>query len=109
MLSHSDRCDTYDEFRDEVDIIAKAMAAQFLSSSPMDLGAFNSNGGGKDACTLCGNQGHKAADCWGAESKGGGGAGGGPLKCIKCHKPSHAATDCCSGEGSGKGKGKGDG
>ena len=107
MLLHSERCETYEEFRNEVDTIAKARAAQFVVNSPMDLGAFNKKGGGKDqACHNCGKKGHKAADCWAGGGKSSGGAGGAPLKCTKCGKSGHSAKDCWSKGGGGQKGGK---
>ena len=67
MLLHSERCQTYEEFRDEVDTIAKARQANMLTSTPMDIGAFSGKkGAGKGfqgTCDNCGKEGHKKPEC----------------------------------------------
>ena len=78
LLLHSERCETYEEFRDEIDTIAKARNSNLLTATPMDLGAVGRFEGN---CNNCGKPGHKRADCWaeggGAHQKGGKGGGKG--------------------------------
>ena len=104
MLLHSERCLTYDAFRDEVDTIAKARASNLLIPMDMDLGVFGSNTGkgrGKGPptkCDNCGKLGHMAKNCWGAAgSKAKGKGKGGASKCGKCGKGNHATADCWAG------------
>jgi hypothetical protein len=67
MLLHSEHCETYEEFRDEVDTIAKARSANMLTNTPMDIGAFKGKGEGKGfqgTCDNCGKKGRRKAECW---------------------------------------------
>ena len=94
MLLHSERCETYEEFRDEVDTIAKARSANLLTATPMDLGAFGKGGKkgkgkGKSSKGNWGKGGYAQADSWSDNRGGGKGFGKGAVK------------------GKGKGKGKG--
>eukprot|EP00973_Karenia_brevis_P027597 3804276-Karenia_brevis.AAC.1 len=52
MLLHSERCASYEEFRDEVDTIAKARSCNLMTAAPMDLGALKGGGKGQ-ACHQC--------------------------------------------------------
>jgi len=122
LLLQSERCDTYESFRAELDVIARAQSIALFGPSPMDIDAFSKGGkggGGKGAdkftgkCDNCGKTGHKKAQCWakgggaaqggkggGKGGKGDGGSGGGgkggPAKkaCHKCGMTNHLAADC---------------
>ena len=135
MLLHSERCVTYEEFREEVDTIAKAKQSNLLSSSPMDIGVLKgggSKGGGssKGPCHNCGKPGHYKSECCapggGAASSGGGKAGGKPGgkhgggshkgggstkgPCHNCGKNGHVKSECrAPGGGAAKGASKGGG
>ena len=127
LLLHSERADTYDLFRQEVDTIARAQSTNLMQPSPMDLSAFNAKagrkGGGKGdsktakfegTCNNCHKVGHKRADCrapggGAATAKPGGGAaqrsnsrppasGGKNGGCFKCGMTNHFAKDCKSSE-----------
>jgi len=74
MLLHSERCETYEEFRDEVDTIAKARSANLLTTTPMDLGAFGKGGKkgkGKGSKGNWSKGGVTQTDSW-TDSRGGG-------------------------------------
>jgi len=123
MLLHSERTETYEAFRAEIDTIARAQAATLLGATPMDVSAFG-KGGVKPTkfdgnCSNCGKKGHKVKDCFlpggGAHKpggKGGGkgnkkggqapGSGGGKSgqpgnnakKCFRCGMTNHVKADC---------------
>jgi hypothetical protein len=78
LLLHSERTETFVEFRAELDMIARAQTASMMTASPMEIGAFGQGADGKfdGACRNCGKNGHKAADCR-SQGKGGGGKKGG--------------------------------
>ena len=123
LLLHSERADTYELFREEIDTIARAQHASLMPSQPMDLSAFvkggkakgkGKGGAGKSMtqafqgdCNNCGKPGHKKQDCRSA----GGGAhkhsnSGPPGKqqhgnnkvCYKCGGTNHFARECKSSE-----------
>ena len=97
LLLHSERVESYDEFREEIDTIARAQSAATSAGAPMDIGAFVGKEKFQGKCDLCGKFGHKKADCWaGGASKGYGKGNKGTGKGNK-------------GKGAGKGKGKGKG
>ena len=109
LLLHSERTDTFAAFRAELDTIARAQSASLLTSSPMDIGAFEKEKF-KGNCDKCGKPGHKKAECWGtggqAKGKGekskGKGKGKGKTKspdaqtkaCFNCGMTNHFKADC---------------
>ena len=44
LAIYSDRCETYDNSRAELDTLAKARAAYLIGSAPIDIGAFEGGG-----------------------------------------------------------------
>jgi hypothetical protein len=129
MLLHSERCVTYEEFREEVDTIAKAKQSNLLNSSPMDIGVLRgggAKGGGssKGPCHNCGKAGHYKSECrapgggaasggggnGGGKKGGGGNKGGGAKKgpCHNCGKNGYLKSECrAPGGGGAKGSSKG--
>ena len=119
MLLHSEKAQTYQDFRSEVDLIAKARAANLMTATHMDIGAVDldamgrKGGGGKGTkpftgtCFACGKTGHRSHEC----RSGGAGAGKGAGKegqsdkdwkkdkeCFSCGKKGHFASDCRASE-----------
>ena len=136
LMLHSERADTYQLFREEIDVIARAQGVAMMTSQPMDLSAFQKKDGNKKfegKCNNCGKMGHKKSECrasgGGAHKPGpgggkasrpssrgpkGGGRGGGASSgnCFKCGGANHMAKDCRSSEAKikafkAKGGGKG--
>jgi len=121
LLLHSERTETYEAFRAEIDTIARAQAATLLGSTPMDVSALGKGGSAGSGtkfdgkCSNCGKKGHKFKDCFlpggGAHQKGGKGAGKGnrgavsgaggkgnqnspKKKCHRCGMTNHVKADC---------------
>lgn len=103
LLLHSERCETYDQFRNEVDTLAKARNSNLLTHAPMDLSALKGKGKGKGkfqgTCHDCGQYGHRASECP-AKVKTGQGAGPAATKraCFKCGMTNHLANECRASE-----------
>eukprot|EP00959_Pyramimonas_sp_CCMP1952_P009802 204557-Pyramimonas_sp.AAC.1 len=74
---NAERLKEWPKFREEILNVRRAQAAAAAAQNgvaPMDLSAFN-NQGGKGRCRICNGKGHDERNCW--HRKGGAGTGKG--------------------------------
>ena len=113
VLLPSEKCGRYDEFREELETLARAKSAGQMNSAPMDLSVHEGEPHHR------GKTGHKEADCWRkkkqqqpqhqeyhrkGQDKGKGGrqrkdkgkytSKSGAEKCFKCGRVGHRSKDC---------------
>ncbi|CAK0890329.1 unnamed protein product, partial [Prorocentrum cordatum] len=124
IIMNAERLKEWPKFRGEVLNVRRAQAAAAAAQNgvaPMDLSAFNKQGG-KGRCRICNGKGHDERNCW--HCKGGAGAGKGKLdskgksrgdsksksssmggkakdgktgkgpKCFNCQEHGHMSKDC---------------
>ena len=128
LLLNAERLSSWADFRSELINVRRAQQIVNASAQPMEVGALDGKygkkgkkGGGKGkgspssdvVCHNCGRKGHRKADCWYAQGKGGQGGGKGDkgagkgqnggkskdlskVRCFKCGQLGHYAKDCRS-------------